>query len=230
MAERVAASLRKAILSGELAPGEYIRQEKWAAALNVSRVPVREALKVLTSEGLLGHHPNKGYYLIKLDMEEMAQIYLMRRLLEPELIRTLRWPAARQLASLRETASKAEQALAGHDPVACLDLERTIDFQIYELSRLRIVVREVKRLWELAGPYRYLVFAEPAQFHYGNAHALRQRHRRLFDALEAQDRGALERAFLLNFDTMLGYFCRPPFVTDGVAQDGADPIQTGSNR
>lgn len=215
MAERVAASLRKAILSGELAPGDYIRQEKWAATLNVSRVPVREALKVLTSEGLLGHHPNKGYYLIKLDIEEMTQIYLMRRLLEPELIKTLRWPTAREMKLLRDTASKAEQALAGHDPVGCLDLERTVDFRIYELSRLKIVVREVKRLWELADPYRYLVFAEPGLFYPDNADALARRHRRLFDALEAADREALERAFLVNFDNMLGYFRRPPFLADG---------------
>lgn len=215
LAERVAARLRKAVLAGELTPGDYIRQEKWAAALGVSRLPVREALKMLTAEGLLGHDPNKGYYLVKLDVEEMAQIYLMRRLLEPELIKTIRWPTSREMAQLRETARRAEKALENGDAVACMDLERVIDYKIYDLSRLKIVAREVKRLWELVDPYRYLVFAEPRTF-YGtdSAEGLQARHNRIFDALEAQDREVLARALSNNFDNMLGYFRRHPFLPD----------------
>jgi DNA-binding GntR family transcriptional regulator len=211
MAEGVAHRLRRAILSGELVPGDYIRQEKWAAVLKVSRLPVREALKMLTAEGLLAHDPNKGYYLVKLDADEMAQIYLMRRLLEPELIKTVRWPTAREMQQLRELASKSESALERRDAVTCLELERAIDYQIYDLSRLKIVVREVKRLWELVDPYRYLVFAEPGLF-YGETNGLVQRHTRLFDALEAQDHDALSRALMNSFDTMLGWFRRPPFL------------------
>jgi DNA-binding GntR family transcriptional regulator len=219
MAARVQARLRQAILSGELAPGEYIRQEKWAAALNVSRLPVREALKVLTSEGLLAHDPNKGYHLVKLDVDEMAQIYLMRRLLEPELIKAIRWPTAKEMKQLRETARRSEAALARRDAVTCLDLERTIDHRIYDLSRLNIIVREVKRLWELADPYRYLVFAEPRLFSSDDAEGLRRRHERLFDALEAQDHDALEQALSRNFGTMLAHFRRPPFLPEEPAED-----------
>lgn len=215
LAERVAARLRKAILVGELTPGDFIRQEKWAATLGVSRLPVREALKMLTAEGLLGHDPNRGYYLVKLDVEEMAQIYLMRRLLEPELIKTIRWPTTTEMSHLQETAKKAEKALENGDPVVCLSLERIIDYQIYDLSRLKIVAREVKRLWELVDPYRYLVFAEPRSF-YGtdSAAGLHARHTRIFDALEAQDRDVLAKAMFTNFDHMLGYFHRHPFLPE----------------
>lgn len=214
-AARVEARLRRAILSGELAPGEFIRQEKWAAALEVSRIPVREALKVLTSEGLLAHDPNKGYYPVKLDVEEMAQIYLMRRVLEPELIKTIRWPTSRELRQLRETARKSEEALARRDIATSLELERAIDYQIYDLSRLKIVVREVKRLWELADPYRYLAFAEPGLFSSTDAEGMRARHKRLFEALERQDHQALEQAVSTNFGTLLASFRRPPFLAGG---------------
>jgi DNA-binding GntR family transcriptional regulator len=216
LAERVAASLRRAILAGELIPGDFIRQEKWAATLGVSRLPVREALKMLTAEGLLGHDPNRGYYLVKLDVDEMAQIYLMRRLLEPELVKTIRWPTPKEMTQLRETAAKAEQALENGDPVACLGLERIIDYQIYDLSRLKIVAREVKRLWELVDPYRYLVFAEPSSF-YGTdpvSSGLQARHDRIFTALQARDRDQLARALSNSFDHMLGFFHRPPFLVD----------------
>jgi DNA-binding GntR family transcriptional regulator len=215
LAERVAAGLRRAILDGELVPGDFIRQEKWAAALGVSRLPVREALKMLTAEGLVGHDRNRGYYLIKLDVEEMAQIYLMRRLLEPEVIKTIRWPAEKEMHRLRDTAREAEKALEDGRPEACLDLERVIDYQVYDLSRLKIVAREVKRLWELVDPYRYLVFAEPGAF-YGteSSEGLEARHARIFAALEARDHEALVQAFSHNFDVMLGYFRRHPFTAD----------------
>jgi DNA-binding GntR family transcriptional regulator len=206
--------LRQAILAGELAPGEFIRQEKWAAALNVSRLPVREALKVLTSEGLLGHDPHRGYHVVKLDVDEMAQIYLMRRVLEPELIKTISWPTDGELGRLREIARESEEALARRDAATCLNLERAIDYQVYDLSRLKLVVREVKRLWELADPYRYLVFAEPVLFSSDDAEGLRNRHLRLFEALEAQDHEALQRALSRNFGSLLPSFRRPPFLTD----------------
>jgi DNA-binding GntR family transcriptional regulator len=145
----------------------------------------------------------------------MAQIYLMRRLLEPELIKTIRWPTTKEMSQLRETAKKAEKALEDGDPVACLSLERIIDYQIYDLSRLKIVAREVKRLWELVDPYRSLVFAEPSSF-YGtdSDYGLHARHARIFNALEAQDRDALAKAVFTNFDHMLGYFQRRPFLAD----------------
>lgn len=210
-AERVTTSLRKAILRGELRPGDYVRQEKWAARLKVSRLPIREALKMLASEGLVTHDPHKGYSVAKLDVAEMSQIYLMRRLLEPELVRTLRWPTRRELEQLRELARSSERALADRDPVRCMELERTIDYRVYDLSPLNVVVREVKRLWELIDPYRFLVFSEPERF-YGPDNGLVVRHARIFDALDAQDRDALEAAFVRNYETMIGYFQHQPFV------------------
>lgn len=213
LVERVAAGLRRAILAGELVPGDFIRQEKWAAALGVSRIPVREALKMLTAQGLVGHDPNRGYYLVKLDADEMAQIYHMRRLLEPEVIKAIRWPTEKEMRRLREAAGQAEQALEDGEPQKCLDLERVVDYQIYDLSRLHIITREVKRLWELLDAYRYLVFAEPGAY-YGTdtADGLRARHSRIFEALDARDRDALVRALSHNFDVMLGYFRHHPLV------------------
>jgi DNA-binding GntR family transcriptional regulator len=211
-AERVTASLRKAILQGELLPGDYIRQEKWAARLKMSRLPVREALKILASEGLVVHDPNKGYSVARLDVAEMSQIYLMRRLLEPELIKTLRWPDARETAHLRELGASSEAALNNRDPVRCMELERRIDYLIYDLSRLKVVVREVKRLWELIDPYRFLVFAEPEWFYGQDTNGLVLRHRLIFGALEARDLDALQEAFSRNYENMMEYFHHPPFV------------------
>jgi DNA-binding GntR family transcriptional regulator len=210
-ADRVTTSLRKAILRGELRPGDYVRQEKWAARLRVSRLPIREALKILGSEGLVVHDPNKGYSVAKLDVAEMSQIYLMRRLLEPELIKTLRWPARRELDQLKELGAAAERALSEQDPVRCMELERTIDYRVYDLSPLNVVVREVKRLWELIDPYRFLVFSDPERF-YGPDGGLVARHGHIFEALGTRDRDALQAAFTRNYEAMMEYFRHPPFA------------------
>ena len=57
---RVAHYLRHAILSGEIGPGEWIRQEEVAERLGSSRLPVREALRILEAEGLTEHERHKG--------------------------------------------------------------------------------------------------------------------------------------------------------------------------
>ncbi|MEU8225394.1 GntR family transcriptional regulator [Kribbella sp. NPDC048915] len=83
MTQVVARSLRDAIHSGELEPGARVRQETVAAELGVSRIPVREALRQLESEGLVVIVPNSGAKVAVLDFEEYAEIYKMRERLEP---------------------------------------------------------------------------------------------------------------------------------------------------
>src|SRR6266567_7969482 len=60
---RVLRELRSRILRGDLLPGEQLKQEQLAAELDVSRVPVREALMVLANQGLLTHRPNQGFVI-----------------------------------------------------------------------------------------------------------------------------------------------------------------------
>jgi len=60
VSHRVADHLRAAILRGDIVPGERVRQEEVAQLLGASRLPVREALRMLEAEGLVGHEANKG--------------------------------------------------------------------------------------------------------------------------------------------------------------------------
>ncbi|MFC3700263.1 GntR family transcriptional regulator [Reinekea marina] len=81
----IAADLRSRILSGDLAEGDLIRQELLAAEYDVSRMPVREALKRLDSEGLVVFTTNKGATVTKHSLEEIAEIFDLRVLLEVDL-------------------------------------------------------------------------------------------------------------------------------------------------
>ncbi|SAL45401.1 GntR family transcriptional regulator [Caballeronia arvi] len=83
--ELVTTALRQRILSGDLAPGEVLRQEALADELGVSRVPIREAITRLTGEGLLTKEPHKGAYVAELSIEEVQETFEIRLRLEPWL-------------------------------------------------------------------------------------------------------------------------------------------------
>ena len=81
--QRVADHLRAAILAGVIGPGERVRQEDVAQRLGASRLPVREALRMLEAEGLIENETNKGARVPRLGMHELDVIYQMRERLEP---------------------------------------------------------------------------------------------------------------------------------------------------
>ena len=81
--------LRQLVLTGELLPGEKLNQAELAQRLGVSRVPVREALASLRAEGLVEARPNTGYTVVRPSVEDLAEIYQMRALLEDVLLRSL---------------------------------------------------------------------------------------------------------------------------------------------
>ncbi|MEV8467535.1 GntR family transcriptional regulator [Fluviibacterium sp. DFM31] len=83
----IADDLRERILSGELAEGETIRQENLAEEYDVSRMPIREALKRLDAEGLVQFTNNRGATVTKHSLREIAEIFDLRMLLEVDLFR-----------------------------------------------------------------------------------------------------------------------------------------------
>ncbi|MCF6434019.1 GntR family transcriptional regulator [Pseudoalteromonas sp. MMG022] len=82
----VAEAIREKILSGEIKAGEPLRQAALADELNVSRIPVREALLQLESEGLVNFEAHKGATATQLSAEQIDEIFDLRALLEAELL------------------------------------------------------------------------------------------------------------------------------------------------
>ena len=83
----VLADLRASILSGKLGPGTPLRQDKLAASLGVSKIPVREALLRLAAEGLVAVEPNRGFAVTSLEAAEAEEILDIRAVLECQAIR-----------------------------------------------------------------------------------------------------------------------------------------------
>lgn len=108
----VLAELRARILSGALAPGIALRQDDLAAELGVSRVPLREALRILESEGHVTYAAHRGYRVADLSLADLTEIYRLRAVIEDDLAR----------ASVTTLSEGDLVALgAAHDQLAALE-------------------------------------------------------------------------------------------------------------
>jgi DNA-binding GntR family transcriptional regulator len=184
--ERVVHSILTRIASGDLGPGEQLRQEELAEMIGVSRVPVREALHALADQRVLVHEKRRGFFVAKRSSHELAQLARLIVLVEEEVITSVEWPDDATLDRLRSINDRLLGAI--HDPEAgdTYTLNHDFHFTIFRLSALTIMVDELERLWRLAR--RYMI-AEML-----TVEARRQRvdeHQDLIDQLAARDREGL---------------------------------------
>jgi DNA-binding GntR family transcriptional regulator len=183
------AAIRNMIRDRELLPGEPIRQQDMARRLGMSRVPVREALHALQTEGIVSHSRHQGYFVAKFSAEELAQVYLMRRLLETALLEHLVWPEPERLQAIAAINDELAEAAEAGDVALVVVLNRRFHDAIFALSPLRAVHREVNRLWAMSDSYRALyLYARAARVR------IADEHRSMLAALEHRDRAALLEA------------------------------------
>lgn len=80
--DEVAAQLRERIFAGELLPGTFLDEVRLAEELKISRTPLREALKVLTAEGLVRHELRRGCFVNEVTEQDLDEIFPVIALLE----------------------------------------------------------------------------------------------------------------------------------------------------
>jgi DNA-binding GntR family transcriptional regulator len=151
-------------------------------------VPIREALKTLAAEGLLNHDHNRGYFVVRFGPRQVVQIYLMRRLLETELLRTIAWPSAEPFLALERIGLQAADRLREGDYDQWNALEHRFHQELYALLPLDVVHAEVDRLWLLSDVYRMVGFG----YHQPDGQSFAAGYyQRMLDALAARDHEAL---------------------------------------
>jgi DNA-binding GntR family transcriptional regulator len=149
---RIADSIRSEILGGRLAPGARIRQEDVAARFGASRLPVREALRSLESDGLVTLVANTGAWVARLTLEECVEIYQTRERIEPLLLRYAipHYPADR----VDRLSALAIQMERSEDIEDFLMLDREFHLMSYEGSGTSLIGDLVHRLWNSTQHYR----------------------------------------------------------------------------
>lgn len=173
--------LREDIADRTLAPGTQLRQERLAERYGVSRVPIREALKVLEAEGQVVHHPHRGYFVAELSVAELVEVYRLRELLEAEAIRAaVPLLSDADLDGIEELLERVEAAQA--DLGALTAANRRFHFAIFEASDRPRLVRILHQLWDATEAYRALYFQQAA-----SRERIALEHRALMQALRARD-------------------------------------------
>ncbi|MEV6230504.1 GntR family transcriptional regulator [Saccharopolyspora shandongensis] len=175
--EFVLGELRNAIVSGELAPGQPIRQDTIAQRLGVSRVPLREALKTLEAEGQVIYQPHRGYSVAELSLSDLLEVYRMRELLESEAaaVATERLTDA-DLARITDAQGDVEKAADSGDLVAMIAANRRFHFALLEPAGMPRLLRVVRTLWDATDAYRAV---------YYNSNSNRERVRHEHDSIVA---------------------------------------------
>ena len=142
----VAALIRELIITGELDPGEQLRQRDLAQRFGVSQTPVREAMRRLESEGLLVCDTHRGFTVVASDegrVEENLQIRAALESLGASL--AARKIDADGLARLRDL-NEQMRALADDDP-SYAELNREFHFTVYEYARSPLLLTLMRLLW-----------------------------------------------------------------------------------
>jgi DNA-binding GntR family transcriptional regulator len=186
--ERVAEHLRQAILGGSIVPGERVRQEEVAQRLGASRLPVREALRMLEAEGLIEHEANKGARVPRLDRHEVDVIYQMRERLEP-LALAESTPGLTD-DDIGELERIQQQIESDPDLGRFLELDRAFHLLSYSACRIDPLSSMVVRLWNSTQHYRraYVSISGP-----GRRWVINAEHRLLLDAIQRRDVTDAER-------------------------------------
>ncbi|PSS60520.1 GntR family transcriptional regulator [Ensifer sp. NM-2] len=188
LSDRVANAVKEEILSGRLFPGSRIRQEELARRFEVSRIPVREALRQLESDGLVTLRPNSGAWVSRIDHEELVEIYKIRERLEPLALReSIPNLSSTHIDRLEELSDKMRQPLSTE---AFLKMDRDFHLMTYAGSEAKNLSEMIERFWNTTQHYRRLFTQEAQESTRWAAHA---EHCLLVDAIKRMDLEVGER-------------------------------------
>lgn len=192
LAGSVYLTLRAAILSGVIGETERLQEGRIARSLAVSRTPVREALKMLTHDGLIGSVNGKGAAVQPLDAHDLEALYEIRLALEPAAARlAARNASEAELEALRALLREREALLAEVEPdwSRLAALSARFNDLVAESSRNRRLAALIRQHRELILRAEGTTLGAP-----GRARESLAEHRRLLAALESRDPDGAGRA------------------------------------
>jgi DNA-binding GntR family transcriptional regulator len=162
IAQHAVEGLRRALTSGELSPGDKIRQEEIAANLGISVSPVREALATLEQEGQVTYLPRRGYFVTEFDVDDLREIYELRALLEERAARrALPLLEDDALERVKLAARDCADAVSSGDVASELDANRRFHFGLLDSPGQSHTMRVIRLLWDSTETYRAMYYNAP---------------------------------------------------------------------
>ncbi|MDF1749095.1 MAG: GntR family transcriptional regulator [Alphaproteobacteria bacterium] len=189
-ADMVRENLEQRIITGTLANGERLDEVRLAAQFDVSRTPVREALQMLTSSGLVEHIPNRGTFVRQPDFPEMIEMFEVMAELEALCARL----AARRVQSeflekIQNAATACDHALTHGTLDDYYRENERFHFLIYQASGNSFLAAEATRLQKRLKPFRLMQLRVRGRM----AQSMKE-HREILSAIEVGDENRAAQA------------------------------------
>lgn len=182
--------IERCIVTGELAPGQRIKEEEVSARLEISRPPIREAFKILETEGLIKKHPRRGVFVTQITEKDLWEIYTLKMAL---------YGLASRLATVEITEKeikKLEKIIIGMKECVEKDPPDIIKYQSlndsFHLATINLIRHE--RL-------KKIILSLNNQIHRYSFRSLNDKkhllssygyHRKIFDAIRKRDKDLAE--------------------------------------
>lgn len=211
LSQRVYASLREAILSLSLRPGDIIRKPEVCEALGVSRSPVSEALARLAAEHLVNVVPQAGTYVARLSLAEVREGAFLREALEVAAVeRVAATVTEDQLVQLRRNLRLQAALVEDHDFAGFYQSDAAMHELILGFTGFRRLAALAEASWVHVNRARQLVLPQN-----GRVEATLEEHRAIVAAIEARDPAAAREATRLHLGKLIG-------ILEPLAQNSPD--------
>jgi DNA-binding GntR family transcriptional regulator len=215
---RVAQGLRDRLRTGALAPGSVLSQSDIAAEYGVSRIPVRDALHILSTEGLVELGVT-GAVVTGLSIPELQELYEMREALEP-VVTAIAVPNVGRAEIARMAALAERMETEGISPADWLEANARFHALVYERADRPRMVALTEQLRRLTDRYVYLHLEV-----IGDVEHLHEEHRRILDAVRRGDPREVAELTRLHLatshDFILRYLLRTAASDDGTLRPAA---------
>jgi DNA-binding GntR family transcriptional regulator len=182
--------LRRAIVTGDLQPGQRVNEAEVARQMRISRGPVREAIRRLEQAGLLVSSPRRGTVVVSLSAEDVEEVYTLRADLESRAVqRSIGRLSDADLRELERLLGVMEAASAAGDTPTLLDADIAFHQNIVNAAGWK----QLQRMWESLNPRTLTMYTIQTLVKW-SPHMHAERHRPILDALIARDAQAARQA------------------------------------
>ena len=181
--QEVAERLRQRIFSHELQPGTWVDEQALAADYGISRTPLREALKVLASEGLVTLKPRRGCYVTEISERDLDEIFTVMALLEGQCAAdTTRKASETDLIHLRSVHDELERAAGANDIDGFFEANQAFHQEVQHIADNRWLTQAITDLRKVIKLSRH-----HSLFSDGRLKQSLAEHRAILDALAHRD-------------------------------------------
>ena len=189
-------SLKEIILNNNFPSDDFITESSLAAQLNVSRTPLREAMQDLVSENLIEFRPRKGYKIKTHSLEEVEQIFLLRYVIEKEIIDPLFDNLTpEKIEGLKRILVKQEETVVEEDGYRFMLIDKKFHREMFLISEYNIFLES----YDLFHNLTILIGAQAIRKKGRMAEVLEE-HREIIKMLENRDKAGMTEAIKLHLD------------------------------